>query len=132
MIVIDTTVWIDHLRDVGTPQVTILRQILNKRSARVVVGDLVLTEVLQGVGAERDATLVEAALRRCKIVSMVGPEVAVRAAANYRALRQLGITVRRTIDMLIGTFCIESALPLLHSDRDFDHLERHLGLAVVR
>ena len=99
---------------------------------RGVVGVLGLTEVLQGLSSEREAALVEAALRRCEIVRMVGPDVAIKAAAHYRRLRGLGITVRRTIDMLIGTFCIERALPLLHSDRDFDHLERHLGLKVVR
>lgn len=95
------------------------------------IGDLVLTELLQGVASAGELRRLMAELRRFVIREMVGEQVAIQAAANYRALRALGITVRKTIDMLIGTFCIENGLPLLHADRDFEHMQRHLGLTVV-
>lgn len=132
MIAVDTSVWIDHLNDAPTPQVTRLRDIIANRRALLLVGDLVLCEVLQGLASEREATLVESALRRFAMEPMVSPGLAAQAAANYRALRGRGVTVRRTIDLLIGTFCIERGHALLHSDRDFDGMERFLGLAVVR
>lgn len=131
MIVVDSTVWIDHLRDSPTRQVLRLRELITGRLALLLVGDLVLCEVLQGLANEREATLVERALRRFIVEPMVTPELAVKAAANYRALRGRGITVRKTIDLLIGTFCIEFGHVLLHSDRDFDPMERHLGLTVL-
>lgn len=131
MIVVDTTVWIDHLRDIPTPQVRRLREIITNRLALLVVGDLVLCEILQGVSSERQAAMVERALRRFIVEPMVSPALASKSAANYRALRALGVTVRRTIDMLIGTFCIEHGHILLHTDRDFDPMERHLGLSVM-
>lgn len=131
MILVDTTVWVDHLNDTPTPQVIRLRDIIGEGLGLLVVGDLVLCEVLQGLANEREAALVERALRRFTVVAMVTPALASRAAMNYRALRARGITVRKTIDMLIGTYCIAQGLTLLHSDRDFDPMERHLGLAVL-
>jgi hypothetical protein len=132
LIAVDTSVWIDHLNDVTTPQVERLRDIVANRRALLLVGDLVLCEVLQGLASERQARLVERALGRFAVEPMVSPTLAAQAAANYRALRGHGVTVRRTIDLLIGTFCIERGHALLHSDRDFDGMERFLGLAVVR
>ena len=99
--------------------------------ALLLVGGLVLCELLQGLASEREAIMVERALRRFVLEPMVSPPLALRAAANYRALRARGITVRRTIDMLIGTLCIEHDHVLLHSDRDFDSIERHLDLSVM-
>ena len=132
MIVVDTTVWVDHLNDTTTPQVSRLRDIILSRVAIIVVGDVVLCEVLQGLSSDREAALVERALRRFRVVPMVTPELASKSAASYRALRTQGITVRKTIDLLIGTFCIEHDHVLLHNDRDYDHMERYLGLSVVR
>ena len=132
MILVDTTVWVDHLRGTVTPQVAQLRDIVTNRRGRIIVGDLVLCEVLQGISTEREALAVERALRRFDIVSLVAPELAIRSAAFYRDLRRRGVTVRKTIDMLIGTYCIEHGHTLLHSDRDFEQLERHLGLNVLR
>jgi predicted nucleic acid-binding protein len=83
------------------------------------------------LASEAQALRVANALRRFEIMPMVGADIAIQCAANYRALRRLGVTVRKTIDMLIGTFCIEHGFPLLHSDRDFDHMERQLGLVSV-
>ncbi len=131
MILVDSTVWIDHLNDNETPLVIWLRESIIARRALLLVGDLVLSEVLQGLSSEHEAAQVERALRRFQLVSLVGPDIAIRSAANYRDLRRRGITVRKTIDMLIGTWCIEQRHTLLHSDRDFDHLERHLGLDVI-
>jgi len=94
----------------------------------VIVGDLMLCEVLQGLGSERAAQKIEALLRRFEIVPMAGDAIAVAAARNFRSLRSRGITVRKTIDLLIGTWCIENRRPLLHNDSDFHPMARYLGL----
>lgn len=131
MIVVDTTVWIDHLNEATTPQVLLLRRIIGERMASLIVGDLVLCEVLQGLATDREAVMVGRALRRFTVAPMVNESLAVAAAANYRALRSHGITVRKTIDVLIGTFCIAHRHALLHSDRDYDPMERYLSLTVL-
>jgi predicted nucleic acid-binding protein len=95
------------------------------------VGDLILCEVLQGLRTEAQAKLVERSLGRFEPVSLLDPALAVKAAANYRFLRRQGITVRKTIDLMIGTFCVERGHALLHSDRDFEAMERFLGLQTV-
>jgi hypothetical protein len=97
----------------------------------LLVGDLVLCEVLQGLRNDAEARLVEEALREFEVVSLVDPDLAVKAATNYRFLRSRGYTVRRTIDLLIGTFCIERGHSLLHGDRDFTPMERFLGLQTI-
>jgi predicted nucleic acid-binding protein len=97
----------------------------------ILVGDLVLAEVLQGFPDERQAEAGRQTLERFTVEPMVGRVVAVAAAANYRRLRAQGITVRRTIDLLIGTFCIERGHALLHRDRDFEPMAAQLGLQVV-
>ena len=94
----------------------------------VIVGDLMLCEVLQGLESEQAAHDVEALLRRFEIVSMVGDAIAVAGARNFRFLRRRGITVRKTIDLLIGTWCIENRASLLHNDSDFHPMTRYLGL----
>jgi predicted nucleic acid-binding protein len=94
------------------------------------VGDLILCEVLQGFRSEAQAQLVERALGQYQIVALSNPELAIKAAANYRLLRRRGITIRKTI-VIIGTFCIERGHALLHSDRDFEPMERFLGLQAV-
>lgn len=97
----------------------------------IVVGDIVLLEVLQGVTNEAMAASTEDLLRTFEVMPMLDDQSAARAARNYRLLRQRGVTIRKTADLVIGTFCIDRGWPLLHDDRDFDHMERHLGLAVV-
>ena len=126
MIVVDTSVWIDFLNGRITSQVGRLDAVLG--TEEIIVGDLMLCEVLQGLDSERAARAVEALLRRFEIVSMGGEAIAVAAAANFRSLRRRGITVRKTIDLLIGTWCIENHRPLLHNDSDFQPMARHLGL----
>jgi predicted nucleic acid-binding protein len=131
VIVVDTSVWIDHLRNRNTlPHVVRLRRAFGQEP--IIVGDLVMLEVLLGATDEKQAEKIEQLLRNFIVVQMLSEVLAVRAARNYRTLRHRGITVRKTIDMVIGTYCIENVLPLLHHDADFDHLEKHLGMAVVR
>jgi predicted nucleic acid-binding protein len=126
VIAVDTSVWIDFLNGRNAAHVQQLRAILGVEE--VIVGDLMLCEVLQGLESERMAQEVEALLRRFEIVPMAGEAIAVAAAHNFRSLRRRGITIRRTIDLLIGTWCIENRAPLLHNDSDFRPMARHLGL----
>ncbi len=129
MIVVDSSVWIDFLNGRDRPHVRRLRAGLG--TDEIVVGDLMLCEVLQGLGGERAPREVEALLRRFEIVSMAGDAIAVVAARNFRSLRRRGVTVRKTIDLLIGTWCIENRRPLLHNDSDFHPMAQHLGLIEV-
>jgi predicted nucleic acid-binding protein len=127
--VVDTSVWIDFLNGRNAPHVAALRASLGRDE--IIVGDLMLCEVLQGLDGEGEARQVEALLRSFDIAPMCGDTIAVTAARNYRALRQRGITIRKTIDLLIGTWCIEHRQPLLHNDSDFRPMARHLGLVDV-
>ena len=129
MIAVDTTVWIDFFRRKDTVQTTKLRSLIGR--GLILVGDLVMVEVLQGVRDDIEAERVEHILRRHTVEPMLAPDIAPKVAANYRALRAKGVTVRKTIDMVIGTFCIERGHALLHADRDFDPMSHHLGLRVL-
>jgi predicted nucleic acid-binding protein len=129
VIVVDSSVWIDFLNGRDVPHVRRLRAIFGVEE--LIVGDLMLCEVLQGLDSERDARMVEALLRRFEIVPMAGEVIAVTAARNFRFLRGQGITIRKTIDLLVGTWCIENRRPLLHNDNDFRPMARHLGLIEV-
>lgn len=128
MIVVDSSVWVDYFNGTETRETALLDGILGLEP--VMVGDLILVEVLQGFHADRD-------VRRARMVldtllfDMLGRSIALASAANYRALRGKGITVRKTIDVLIATFCIENGHVLLHSDRDFVPIEEHLGLKAL-
>ena len=126
MILVDSSVWIDLLNNVVTEPVRRLRALLP--TTPLLIGDLILCEVLQGFRIEAEAKLVERSLSRFEAVSLIDPELAVKAAANYRFLRRRGITVRKTIDVIIATYCIQRGHSLLHSDRDFAPMERLLGL----
>jgi predicted nucleic acid-binding protein len=129
VIVVDSSVWIDFLNGRKAPHVDRLHAILGVDE--IIVGDLMLCEVLQGLADEREARQVEALLRRFTVVPMAEAEIAVTAARNFRNLRSRGITVRTTIDLLIGTWCIENRRPLLHNDSDFRPMARYLGLTEV-
>jgi len=129
VIVVDSSVWIDHLRGTTTSQVAKLRALVGVEP--LVVGDVILCEVLLGVPSEREAKAVERALRQFDLVSMLGVDQAVRAATLYRALRTKGVTLSKTIDLIIGSWCIAHGAKLLHSDRDFVQLERHAGLVAA-
>jgi predicted nucleic acid-binding protein len=130
LIVVDSSVWIATLRGQRTAQVTRLLEVSVQEP--LIVGDRVMVEVLQGARDDLHAARIEQNLRQHVVEAMVTDEIAVRAARNYRIMRTQGVTVRKTIDVLIGTFCIERGHKLLHDDRDFDPMEAILGLQVVR
>lgn len=129
MIVVDSSVWIDFLNGRDAPHVRRLNATLGIEE--VALGDLMLCEVLQGLKDERTARRVEGLLRRFDIMPMGGAEIAVAAASNFRALRRHGVTMRTTIALLIGTWCIENRMALLHNDNDFRPMAKHLGLVEV-
>ena len=131
MIVVDSSVWIAQLRGALSPAVHRLRAIVAEDDDQVLVGDLILLEVLQGARDEAHAARIEHNLRRFPIVPMLDAGIAVQAARNFRSLRARGVTVRKTIGMIIGTFCLMGGHALLHEDRDFDPMAAHLGLLVV-
>ena len=122
--------WINHLRNNQTDAVHVLRAKSAQR-APIVVGDIVMLEVLQGMNSTARAIAMERWMRRFVLMPMLGTDLAVQAATNYRFLRSRGITIRKTADLIIGTFCLTRDMKLLHDDRDFDHMEQHLGLQVV-
>jgi predicted nucleic acid-binding protein len=126
VILVDSSVWIDYFRGVATPQSDRLDGLLSAEP--LALGDLVLTEVLQGFTSDRDFKNGLGLLLSMPVITIGGGDIAVQAARNYRALRALGITARKTIDTLIATRCIESGYALLYSDRDFDPFVDHLGL----
>lgn len=126
MILVDSSVWIDYFRGSATPQAERLDALLG--SEPIATGDLILTEVLQGFVSDRDFNTARKLMTSLVIVDLAGQNIAIQAARNFRALRSLGVTVRKTIDTLIATRCIVSGLPLLYSDRDFDPFVEHLGL----
>ena len=129
MILVDSSVWIDYFNGSTTPQADKLDGLLGR--APLGIGDLILTEVLQGFTDDRDFVKARRLLTSLTIVPIGGPEIAIVAAQNFRYLRKRGVTVRKTIDTMIATRCIESGFDLLHSDRDFDPFVQHLGLRVV-
>ena len=129
MVVVDTSVWIDFFHGRSTPESEWLDAALGRLP--LITGDLIVAEVLQGFRDDRDHAAARAALLALEPREMIGPRRALLAADNYRALRKRGVTVRKTIDCLIATFCMDEELPLLHGDRDFDAFEHHLGLDVI-
>lgn len=129
MIVVDSSVWISHLRNFNSASVQKLRAL--EEPDQILVGDLILLEVLQGARNEHHAAAIEQNLRQFELRTMLGERLAIQAARNYRVLRDKGITVRKTIDMIIGTFCIEEGHLLLHEERDFDAMSQYLGLQVL-
>ncbi len=126
MILVDASVWIDYLNGIVSPTTDRLDTALGEDD--VLIGDLTITEVLQGIRNDRQFERTRMSLSQLDIISIVDPEIAVQSARNYRRLRELGVTVRKTIDCLIATRCIADGLPLLYSDRDFDPFVTYLGL----
>ncbi|WP_166039564.1 PIN domain nuclease [Sphingosinicella sp. YJ22] len=126
MIFVDSSVWIDYFRGSATPETDRLDALLGQQE--LIVGDLVLTEVLQGFDAEQDFRTALGLFDTLTMVEIGGRDIALEAARNFRRLRAKAVTVRKTIDTLIATWCIEHRVPLLYSDRDFDPFTRHLGL----
>lgn len=126
MILVDSSVWVDYFRGAATPQADRLDALLGAEP--IATGDLILTEVLQGFASDRQFDQVRRMLTSLVIVDLGGQRIAIQAARNFRALRALGVTARKTIDTVIATRCIEGRMALLYSDRDFDPFVEHLGL----
>jgi predicted nucleic acid-binding protein len=128
MIVADTSAWIDYVRGVDAPHTNILDRELSHN--RIITGDLIIADFLQGFREEKDFKAAKRMMESLEYHDLVGKEIAVRAAMNFRKLRKNGITTRKTIDVLIATFCIENGFALIHNDRDFEPMEKLLGLRV--
>ena len=129
MLLVDSTVWIDYFNGHPTPQTGYLHSAV--ASEPILVGDLILAEVLQGFRQDVDFEKAHRALSKFTQASLVSPALAIQSARNYRFLRQKGLTVRKTIDSLIATYCVENNHDLLHTDTDFDFYETYLGLRVI-
>jgi predicted nucleic acid-binding protein len=129
LILVDSSVWIDYFNGGLTPQTGKLDRLLGQEP--LAIGDWILVEVLQGFDEDREFRAARKLLTSLTVIEIGGIDIAIAAAQNYRALRKRGITVRKTIDTVIATRCIESGYDLLHSDRDFEPFSRYLGLRAV-
>ena len=128
MIVVDTSAWIDYFRGVNAIHTDVLDfELLHNR---IITGDIIIAEFLQGFREDNDYMEAKRILDSLEYHDFVGRAIALQASMNYRILRKKGITVRKTIDVIIATFCIENNFQLIHNDRDFDPMEKHLGLIV--
>ena len=126
MILVDTSVWIDYLNGHANKFTDRLDAALF--NGEVVVGDLILLEILQGIKIDKDYKRVKAMLSRLDQYEMLGHSAVERYAENYRYLRKRGVTIRKTTDVIIASFCIDNRLPLLFSDRDFIPFVKNIGL----
>ncbi len=128
MILVDTSVWIDYFNGAENIQTGSLDQILSEQS--VLLGDIIFTEILQGFNKDKEYKLAKQALDPLDCVHLGGKSLAIKAASNFRFLRSKGITIRKTVDMLIGSWCIEHEVKLLHNDKDFDQMAMQLPLQI--
>jgi predicted nucleic acid-binding protein len=129
MLLVDSTVWIDYFNGRRTLSTDYLDAALATQP--ILMGDLILAEILQGFREDSSFELASVMLGHLPQANMLNTALAVQSALNYRRLRRLGVTVRKTIDCLIATFAISAGCELLHDDRDFDPFEEYLGLQVV-
>jgi predicted nucleic acid-binding protein len=129
MVMVDTSAWVEYLNG-GRPRVVAkVDQCLEQDL--VAIGDLIYCEVMQGIRSPRERGQVSSLLLSLPQFDMVGFSIAEKSAANYRLLRSKGVTVRKTIDVLIGTFCVEHGLQIVHHDSDFDLMAKHIGLDII-
>ena len=126
MILVDSSAWIDYFNGAEIPETTLLDEFL--ATDTICIGDIILAEVLQGFRSDKDYKLAKAMLTELPIYQIMTPELALIGADNYRKLRKKGITVRKSVDNWIATFCIKNKIPLLFSDKDFNPYVEHLGL----
>ena len=129
MIMVDSSVWIDYFNGRDTTQTTELDLLLGVKP--IAIGDIILTEVLQGFRNDEDYKIAHSLLMSLTIFELWGEKMALKSADNYRLLRKQGITIRKTTDVIIASFCIENDLPLLFSDKDFLPFVKHLRLVSV-
>ncbi len=128
MILVDTSVWIDYFNGLENKQTENLDRILSEQT--VLVGDIILAEILQGFDSDKDFRLAKQALEPLDCVHLGGKSLAIKAASNFRFLRAKGVTIRKTVDMLIGSWCIEHEVELLHNDKDFNQIATQLPLQI--
>ncbi len=126
MILVDSSVWIDFFNGVENPETDKLDQTLGYEE--VTIGDLILTEVLQGFRNDKDYKIAKDLLTSLNIYNLLGPDLAIKSANNFRSLRKKGLTIRKTVDVIIATYCIENKIPLLFTDKDFLPFVEHLRL----
>jgi predicted nucleic acid-binding protein len=129
MIVIDSSVWIDYFNGIAARETELLDDLLE--GELVLIGDLILAEVLQGFDQDADFRTAQTLFDQLDCAEMSGCDLALTSARNYRLLRRRGVTVRKTIDVMIATFCVEHGHELLHADRDFDLMRAPLGLVTL-
>ncbi len=129
MILVDSSVWIDYFNGRNSDKTDWLDSAIGNK--HIIVGDLILAEILQGFQSDHDFKTAKKLLLDFPFMEMVGQELAIKSAFNYRFLRKNGVTVRKSIDVMIGTFCIHCQCLLLHDDRDFDPMERYLKLKTI-
>jgi len=130
MIVVDTSAWIDYFRGIVAPHTDTLDSQL--QTNRIIIGDLIIIELLQGFKTKKEYDQARKLIERLEYRDFVGRTIALKSAENFRILRSKGITVRKTIDVIIATFCIENGFQIIHNDRDFDPMEKYLGLEVKK
>ncbi len=128
MILVDTSLWIDYFNGIETPKTNELDRILSEQS--VIVGDLIFAEILQGFDKDHEFKKAKAALSPLSCVRLGGKSLAIKAASNFRFLQSKDVTIRKTADMFIGSWCIEHNVELFHNDIDFDRMAEHLPLKV--
>jgi len=130
MVFVDTTIWIDYVRGIENSYTNALDyELLHNQ---VVTGDLIITEFLQGFRNDDDFEAAKKIMDSLIYCDMLGKDIALKSAINFRFLRKNGITIRKTADIIIGTFCIEHELPLLHNDKDFEPMEKYLDLRIYK
>ena len=129
MILVDSGVWIDYFNGVDNKQTSTLNDTLGIRP--VAVGDLILTEVLQGFREDEDYKIAKSLFDELTVFDLLGKDMAIKSADNFRSLRKRGITIRKTVDIIIASFCIEMKIPLLFTDKDFKPFIKHLGLTTT-
>ena len=129
MVIVDSSVWIGFLNGTDSPQTNWLAAAIGKKE--IALTSLILCEVLQGIDIEAQFRATERELLRFPVFDTLDTRLVTASAQNYRTLRRKGITIRKTIDCLIATFCIENGFSLLHNDRDFNAFEQHMGLVAI-
>ncbi len=126
MMLVDSSVWIDYFSGNSSPETDFMDGVLGVSA--IAIGDLILTEVLQGFRHDKDYNTAKRLLEDLTIFELLGTKMSVRSSNNFRKLRKKGLTIRKTADVIIASFCIEHNLPLLFSDKDFKPFVKHLGL----
>ncbi len=129
MILIDTSAWIDYFNGIDNKTTALVDKVLDTEP--VLIGDLIYCELLQGFKTEEKFSEVKELLSNLTLVELVGFKIAEKAALNYRKLRKQGITIRKTMDIIIATYCVENKVVLIHKDRDFDLVSEPLGLTIL-